>query len=40
MIEVSYFDALYINIILKSRQKMCVVSWLLLCLQVAEVGAS
>jgi len=40
MIEVSDFDALYIDVILTCRLKIFVVLWLLLWLQVAEVGAS
>jgi len=34
------FEALYINVILTCRQKIFVVFWLHLWLQMAEVGAS
>jgi len=37
---VVFSDALYINVILTCRQKIFAVLWLLLWLQVAEVGPS
>jgi len=40
MIEVSNFEASYINVIPTCRSKIVVDLWLLLWLQVAELGAS